>query len=134
MGWHEHHAHLFLSGARERVEELFAAHLPDFQTFEPPQGTVDPHIGIGRLNAWIQNFFVPVLTPHPDWTALCTQAALEQALKDGVSCFEASFNVGRDPSISDEKLEMLLNGIVQTHARTAPELDLRIDLGFERCR
>lgn len=132
MGWHEHHAHLFLSGARERVEELFAAHLPDFQTFEPPQGTADPQTGIGRLNAWIRNFFVPILVQYPDWTALCTQAALEQAVKDGVSRFEASFNVGRDPDVSEEKFEKVLCGIMQVHAQTAPELELRIDLGFER--
>ncbi len=126
-GWHEHHAHLFLGGARRRMEELFETEFPDFRYWKIPLVKPASEEAIGRVNAWIRECFLPAVKSH-DWRKLSVQAALEQANADGVSRLEASLNV----DFSRFGTERLLREIAEVHAQTAPDLELKLDLGFVR--
>lgn len=126
-GWRERHAHLFLSGSRKRMEELFQTVFPDFRSWSPVVEPLVPAEGIDRLNLWIRECFLPALK-RPDWRRLAVQAALEQAKADGVARLEASLNV----DFCRFGTENLLWEIAEVHAMTAPEIDLTLDLGFVR--
>ncbi len=139
-GWRERHAHLFLSGSRKRMKELFQTDFPDFQHWRPSEEksafqlgkrseekSAASATGIDRLNLWIRECFLPA-TKRSDWRKLAVQAALEQAQSNGVARLEASLNV----DFCRFGAERLLWEIAEVHAQTVPEMELKLDLGFVR--
>lgn len=153
-GWHEHHHHLLLGGARAALERAFGTTLPDFRTFFPLTETNSRTLNekntenhrllktsaetsagtsaeaIGRLNEWIRRYFAP-LCRQPNFLTLAVGASLEQARADGVTVLEASLGVNF-PFLLHRPAESVLAEIARVHAQTAPEIVLKLDLGFSR--
>lgn len=130
-GWHERHHHLFLGGALRTVKELFGVNMADFRTFQVPDAKIQtPEQALGRLNSWIQEFYRPLLF-RPDFISQTVRASLLQAQADGVSVLETSLGVVFPTLLHRSALDILAE-IVRTHMETAPEIALKLDLGFSR--
>lgn len=85
---------------------------------------------IGRLNRWIRRFCAP-LCRRPEYLKYSVQAALEQALTDGVHTLETSVGVDFSNFLPFSPCE-ILSEIHSVHMQTAPGIILRLDAGISR--
>ncbi len=130
-GWHERHHHLFLGGALRTVEEFFGVNMADFRTYQVPNAKIQPsEQALGRLNCWIREFYRPLLF-QPNFISRTVRASLLQAQADGVSVLETSLGV-IFPTLLHRSASDILAEIARTHTETAPEIVLKLDLGFSR--
>ncbi|MDO4628618.1 MAG: hypothetical protein Q4C70_05500 [Planctomycetia bacterium] len=130
-GWYERHHHLFLGGALRTVEEFFGVNMVNFRTYQVPDAKIQtPEQALGRLNSWIREIYRPLLF-RPDFISQTVRASLLQAQADGVSVLETSLGV-IFPTLLHRSTSDILAEIARTHMETAPEIALKLDLGFSR--
>ncbi len=130
-GWHERHHHLFLGGALRTVEKLFGMSMADFRTYQVPDAKIqNSEQALGRLNNWIREFYRPLLF-QLNFVSLAVRAALLQARSDSVSVLETSLGVVF-PTLLHRSASDILAEIVRAHTETAPEIALKLDIGFSR--
>ncbi|MDO4575334.1 MAG: hypothetical protein Q4D98_08995 [Planctomycetia bacterium] len=119
------HHHLLMGANRHDLEHSFGTPLPPFSTFEPD--ATDP---IGRLNRWIVQFYVPLLA-RPNFLDVVLSSVFQTATADGVQRLETSISVGF-PAKYSWTPAAFLQKIEHVRRQTSPELEVRIDLGFDR--